>query len=76
MIRIKQLVLSILFSFLTLPLLAQVEMADRMRSEGKIYVVVAIIFIVLGGMFLYLFLIDKKVKRLEEVLKNREEQTK
>lgn len=41
------------------------EMADLMRSEGKIYVVVAIILIILGGLLGYLFLLDKKVSRLE-----------
>ncbi len=37
-----------------------VEMADAMRSNGKIYVVVGIILIVLAGLILYLFLLDKK----------------
>jgi len=45
-----------------------VEMADVMRSNGKIYVVVGIILIVLTGLILYLFLLDKKVKNLEERL--------
>lgn len=46
----------------------QVEMADVMRSEGKIYVVVGIVAIVLAIMFLYLFTIDRKVKKLENQL--------
>lgn len=45
-----------------------VEMADVMRSEGKIYVVVGIILIVLAIMLLYLFTIDRNVKRLEKQL--------
>jgi uncharacterized membrane protein len=49
----------------------EVEMADKMRSEGKIYVVVGIILIVLVGLIAYLFLLDKKVNKLEEQLKNR-----
>lgn len=54
---------------LTLPAMAQpVEMADTMRSEGKIYVVVAIILIVLIGLITYLFLMDRKVKKLEDKL--------
>jgi uncharacterized transporter YbjL len=44
------------------------EMADVMRSEGKIYVVVAIILIVLGGLILYLFLQDRKISRLEKMI--------
>jgi hypothetical protein len=43
-----------------------VEMADAMREEGKIYVVVAIILIVLAGLILYLFLMDRKVTKLEK----------
>lgn len=53
----------------------QAEMADRMRSEGKIYVVVAIILVVLIGLILYLFLLDKKLTRIEKQL-HKEIQTK
>ena len=42
------------------------EMADTMRSEGKIYVVVAIVLVVLGGLIGYLFLLDRKVSRIEK----------
>jgi hypothetical protein len=41
-------------------------MADTMRSEGKIYVVVAIILVVLAGLITYLFLLDRKVTKLEK----------
>lgn len=44
----------------------RVEMADRFRAEGKIYVVVAIIAIVLGGLIVYAFSIDRKISRLEK----------
>ena len=44
----------------------EVEMADLMRSSGKIYVVVAVLTIVFAGMILYLMQIDRKVKRLEK----------
>jgi hypothetical protein len=42
------------------------EMADTMRSEGKIYVVVVMVLIVLGGMITFLFLIDRKLNRIEK----------
>ena len=48
-----------------------VEMADGMRSEGKIYVVVGIILIVLTGLVVYLVTLDRKVKRLENLLGDR-----
>lgn len=47
----------------------EVEMADTMRSEGKIYVIVAIVLIVLAGLMVYLFMLDRKVKNLENRLK-------
>ncbi len=56
--------LLLLVSF-TLPA-QQVEMADTMRSEGKIYVLVAIILIILFGLMAYLFLLDRKITRLED----------
>jgi hypothetical protein len=45
-----------------------VEMADTMRSEGKIYVVVAIGLVILAGLILYLYTIDRKAGRLEKKL--------
>jgi hypothetical protein len=50
---------------------ANPEMADVMRSEGKIYVVVGIILIVLTGLVAYLFILDRKVKKLENLLGER-----
>jgi CcmD family protein len=43
-----------------------IEMADKMRSEGKIYVVVAVLSVILLGLFFYLFSIDRKVSKLEK----------
>jgi hypothetical protein len=45
-------------------------MADTMRSNGKIYVVVATLLIVLVGLFIYLFAIEKKVKKLEQKIED------
>lgn len=47
----------------------EVEMADTMRSEGKIYVIVAIVLIVLTGLIVYLFLMDRKLKKIEDNLR-------
>ncbi|MCH6232592.1 MULTISPECIES: CcmD family protein [Cyclobacteriaceae] len=46
-----------------------VEMADVMRSEGKIYVLVGIIGIVFAGLLVYVINTDRKVTRLEKQLK-------
>ena len=42
-----------------------VEMADVMRSNGKIYVVVGVIMIILAGLIIYLFNTDRKITRIE-----------
>ncbi|MBX2961025.1 MAG: CcmD family protein [Cyclobacteriaceae bacterium] len=47
----------------------EVPMADGMRAEGKIYVIVAIVLIILTGLVVYLFTLDRKVKHLENRLK-------
>ena len=46
-----------------------VEMADAFRSDGKIYVVIAVILIILIGLFSFLFRIDSKISKLENRLK-------
>ncbi len=47
----------------------------NLRAEGKIYVVVTIILIVLAGLIFYLFLLDKKVKKLEKLVSDKKKQT-
>jgi CcmD family protein len=44
----------------------EVEMADVMRSNGKIYVVVAVVVTILVGILLYIFQTEKKLKKLEK----------
>ena len=43
-----------------------VEMADTMRSNGKIYVVIAVILTILTGLIFYLVRLDKKISKLEQ----------
>ncbi len=60
-----------LFAFLLLSFTGfsqEVEMADGMRSEGKIYVVVAILLVILSGLIFYVVIIDRKATRLEKKL--------
>jgi len=38
---------------------------DIMRSNGKIYVVMAVVVTIVTGLFLYIFSIDKKISKLE-----------
>jgi CcmD family protein len=43
-----------------------IEMATMMRSNGKIYVVVAVLATIFAGLFLYLFRLEKNIKKLEK----------
>ncbi|SDG48506.1 hypothetical protein SAMN05421827_10733 [Pedobacter terrae] len=65
----KKILFSLILMMATLQLFAQdngVEMADSLRSNGKIYVVVICIVIILVGLLAYLFSIDKKLKKIEK----------
>jgi len=42
-----------------------------MEVFGKIYVVVAVLAIILVGIFVYLFFIDRKVRKLEKELEDK-----
>jgi tetrahydromethanopterin S-methyltransferase subunit D len=42
------------------------EMADVMRSNGKIYDVVAVCLTILIGLFIYVFIIDRKISKIEK----------
>lgn len=46
------------------------DSADLMRSNGKIYVVVAIVVTILLGLFLYVLNLDKKISKLEKNQRN------
>lgn len=50
----------------------QVEMADTMRSEGKIYVVVAVLALVMVGILGYLIYQDRKISNLEKQVGNKD----
>jgi len=69
----KKIFFSLVLMMATLQLFAQdngVEMADSLRSNGKIYVVVICIVIILVGLLAYLFAIDKRLKKIEKESQN------
>ncbi|GAB4034368.1 CcmD family protein [Spirosoma jeollabukense] len=47
-----------------------VEMADRLRADGKIWVVVAVIAAVFTGIIVYLIRLDSQIGKLEKEVKN------
>ena len=46
------------------------EMADVMRSNGKIYVVVGVLSVILAGLLIFLMNIDKRVRKIEKEQKS------
>ncbi|RYY99891.1 MAG: CcmD family protein [Chitinophagaceae bacterium] len=42
------------------------EMADTFRSNGKIFIVFAVILTIFAGIVLYLVRLDRKLSRLEQ----------
>ena len=73
--KVLTLVLLLCCWMLSLPVMAQndsaktVEMADGLRANGKIYVVVAVLLTILGGILLYVVRLDRKINKLEKELK-------
>ena len=66
--KIHKTLVTLILLLLHFSLFAQqeVEMADTLRSEGKIYVVVAIMLVIFVGLIGDLFRMDRKVSRLEK----------
>lgn len=68
----------LLFIFLTfVSILSQAqesngpEMADSWREDGKIYVVIAVMSTIFACVIIYLAVIERKLKKLEDELKNK-----
>ncbi|MCC6385048.1 MAG: CcmD family protein [Bacteroidia bacterium] len=68
---IRKKLLLILFTLLPFLTIAQenIEMADNMRQEGKIYVVVAVLSVIFVGILIFLILLERKISRLEKLIR-------
>lgn len=68
MMKLKKIVLLFVLLLTTMISFAQekTEMADTMRSNGRIYVVVAVVTTILAGLILYMVRLDRKMTRLEK----------
>ena len=53
------------------PKTEKVEMADTFRKDGKIYVVVAVVLIILLGMLFYIFTLENKISRIEKEINSK-----
>ena len=59
-------VLLVLTAFISHAQTAGTEMADTMRSNGKIYVVVLVLATIFAGIIAFLVRLDRKITRLEK----------
>ena len=48
---------------------APAEMADTLRSNGKIYVVVTVLATIFAGIFAYLIVLDRRISKMEKQYK-------
>ena len=64
--KLNALFILLLISFSTFAQTEQPEMADAMRSNGKIYVVVVVCLVILLGLVGYVFRIDRRLSKLEQ----------
>ena len=73
--KVYSVVLLLICQVLSLPLWAQagdtsdtrpVEMADKFRADGKIYVVIVVVLVILLGLILYVARLDRKISKLEQ----------
>lgn len=55
-----------LYAFTAKAQAMEVEMADALRAEGKIYIVVLVCLLVLFGLISYLVYLDKRISKLEK----------
>ena len=62
----KRLISILLLAFMPILSMAQeVDMADTMRSNGKIFVVVGVIAIIFVGLLVYMVMLDRRLTKME-----------
>lgn len=63
----KRLLLFVIASFSSLLVCAQeANKEDIMQLNGRIYVVVAVVVTILIGLFLYVWSLDRKIRKMEK----------
>ena len=62
------LLLSVTINFLTQQT-DSIEMADQLRADGKIWVVVLVIAVVFAGIVAYLIRLDRQLSKVEKAVK-------
>ncbi len=69
----KSAVITLLLLAFTSPLFAANGMEETMFASGKIYTFLAVAFIVLLGIFGYLFRLDNRLSKLEKEIENQQD---
>jgi len=62
--------LAAIFLLFNQPLLSQApktQMAELMRNDGRIYVVIAVMLAILAGLLFYLIRLDRKIGKMENL---------
>lgn len=70
----KHIVLTLMMFLTSMVAFAQSEevaMADVMRDNGKIYVVVAVMLVLFAALGVYLLIAERRIKKLEDKLGQR-----
>lgn len=68
--RLINFIITMAFSITTFAQRPETEMADKFRADGKIYIVIGVFAIVMAVMFVFLFNLDRKIRQLENEIKN------
>jgi uncharacterized membrane protein len=73
MVNVQKTILTVIAAFIGVTVMAQEAAATAskdkegfMRSEGKIYVVVAVLLTILVGLIIYVARLDRKISKLEK----------
>jgi hypothetical protein len=67
--KVKRIIGVMILAMVSIAVHAQTEVAEPtgfMHSNGKIYVVVAVVLTILLGLFLYVYNLDRKISKLEK----------
>jgi hypothetical protein len=67
--KIKNIAATIAFALLSVLANAQTSVDDNnsiMKSNGKIYVVMTVVIVIVAGLFLFLLNLDRKISKLEK----------
>jgi uncharacterized membrane protein YdcZ (DUF606 family) len=67
----KSAILTLLFTMFSGMLQAQTTpVADQLMQSGKLYTVIAVLSVILLGIFIFLFYLERKISKLEDEVKN------